>query len=164
MKVEPVAMNEAELRSFLLEANRHGYAAGRAARTLREADRSTTIVYESGEWRFHDNYFGGEPFGGRAVVCLKDRPVWMVVYYGRVEGRDAEIQPVYAFLQHALLLAPERFPVRGPDEYVQGVLAYRNAHRGDVENFWGEETIHDGARHVYTARYAGGLVDRRGGD
>ena len=52
-------MDEAALRLFLMDASRRGYAAGRSALTVPEADHSTTIVHEDGEWRFHDNYFGG---------------------------------------------------------------------------------------------------------
>ena len=157
-------MDEATLLGFLLEASRRGYAAGRSAVKVREVDGSTTIVYDLGDWRFHDNYFGGEPYGGREVVFLGGRPVWMAVYYGWVEGAGADTQRVYSFLQRALREAPAAFPVRGPDEFSEGPSTYRNAHEGGLANFSGEETIHDGGRRVYTARYLGGLVDRRAGD
>jgi Domain of unknown function (DUF5680) len=157
-------MDEAGLLRFLLDASRRGYAAGGSAVKVREADHSTTIVYERGEWRFHDNYFGGEPYGGRAVVSLGGRPVWMAIYYGWVEGRSVGVETVYSFLQGALLQAPEEFPVRGPDDFSQGPFAYRNVYLGDVANFSGEETIYESGQLVYTARYAGGLVDRRPGD
>lgn len=157
-------MDEAALRSFLLEASRRGYAAGHGAVKVREADHSTTIVHEHGEWRFHDNYFGGEPYGGREVVFLGGRPVWMAVYYGWVEDANAAVETVYAFLQRALREAPAESPVRGPAEFSEGPFTYRNALAGGVLNFTGEETIRQGGRLVYTARYLGGLVDRRDGD
>lgn len=157
-------MDTADLVRFLLDANRYGYAAGQAARQRREADHSTTIVHASGDWTFHDNYFGGEPYGGRAVVFQKGRPVWMTVYYGRVEGPDAEVQAVYLFLQRALRLAPEDFPVRGPAEFCADAFTYRNVWHGDVQGFRGEETIHQRGGRVYAAWYTGGLVDRRPGD
>ena len=157
-------MDEAALLRFLLDASRRGYAAGRSAVKVREADHSTTIVLEHGEWRFHDNYFGGEPYGGREVVFLGGRPVWMAVYYGWVEGANIRIESVYSFLQRALREAPPEFPVRGPDAFTEGRFSYRNAHEGGVVSFWGQETIHEDERLVYTARYAGGLVDQRGGE
>jgi hypothetical protein len=157
-------MDEAALLGFLLEASRRGYAAGRNATKVRETDGSTTIVYGHGNWTFHDNYFGGEPYGGREVVFFQGRPVWMAVYYGWVVGAGVDVERVYAFLQRALREAPAAFPVRGPDEFSEGSLTYRHAHNGGVENFSGEETIHDGGRHVYSARYLGGLVDQRAGD
>ena len=67
-------MDETALLRFLLEAGQRGYAAGGNAVKIREADHSTTIVLDQGEWRFHDNYFGGEPYGGREVVFLRGRP------------------------------------------------------------------------------------------
>ena len=157
-------MDEAALLQFLLDASRRGYAAGGSVVKVQEADHSTTIVLEQGKWRFHDNYFGGEPYGGREVVFLEGRPVWMAVYYGWVEGASADPERVYTFLQRALREAPAAFPVRGPDEFSEGRSTYRNAHEGGVANFSGEETIHEGGRLVYTARYVGGLVDRRPGD
>lgn len=157
-------MDTANLLRFLRDAHQHGYAAGRAARQRREADHSTTITHETEEWAFHDNYFGGEPYGGRSVVFRNGKPVWMAVYYGRVEGPPTEVQPVYSFLQRALLLAPEDFPVRGPAEFCDNAFAYRNVRHGDVRGFRGEETIHHRGQHVYTAWYSGGLVDRRPGD
>src|SRR5207245_10498296 len=92
-------MEAAVLLQFLLDASRRGYAAGGSVVKVKEADHSTTIVLEVGKWRFHDNYFGGEPYGGREVVFLEGRPVWMAVYYGWVEGASAGAERVYAFLQ-----------------------------------------------------------------
>ena len=157
-------MDEVGLLRFLVDASRRGYAAGRTAVKVREDDHSTTIVHERGDWKFHDNYFGGEPYGGRSVVFFGGRPVWMAVYYGWVEGMGAGVETVYSFLQGALLRAPEEFPVRGPDEFSDGAFTYRNVHQGGVASFSGEETIHEDERLVYTARYVGGLVDQRSGD
>src|SRR6266446_8026852 len=90
-------MDEAALLQFLLDASRRGYAAGGGVVKVQEADHSTTIVLEHGKWRFHDNYFGGEPYGGREVVFLEGRPIWMAVYYGWVEGASADPERVYVF-------------------------------------------------------------------
>ena len=147
---------------FLLEASQQGYAAGSGAVKTREADQSTTIVHEQGDWRLHDNYFGGEPYGGREVVFFRGRPVWMAVYYGRVA--DADVDPVYSFLQRALRAAPIEFPVRGPETFEEGRFSYRNVHEGGVVSFSGQETIFQDGSLVYTAHYAGGVVDRRTGD
>lgn len=160
----PAGVDGAALIRFLLDANRRGYSAGAAVTKTAERDRSTTIVFETGDWRFHDNYFGGEPYGGRAVAFLRETPVWMAVYYGSVDGSDGQVQPVFSFLQRALREAPERLPFRGPDDFSDGAFTYRTTRRGTVERFWGEETIHRGAELVYRARYGGGLVDQRAGD
>jgi Domain of unknown function (DUF5680) len=114
---------------------RRGYAAGRSAVKTREADPSTTIVLEQGDWKFHDNYFGGEPYDGREVVFLRGQPVWMAIYYGQVQ--DANVDSVYSFLQRAFRDAPADFPVRGPEELTEGPFSYQNVHDGDVASFSG---------------------------
>ena len=81
-------MDETALLKFLLDASRRGYAAGSVAVKKREADHSMTIELEQGPWKFHDNYFGGEPYGGREVVFFEGRPVWMAVYYGHVDDAN----------------------------------------------------------------------------
>jgi hypothetical protein len=156
-------MDQAAFLRFLLETSRRGYAAGSSAIKTRETDQSTTIVLEEGEWRFHDNYFGGEPYGGREVVFFRSQPVWMAVYYGYVH-KYATVDSVYSFLQRALHDAPADFPVRGPEVLTEGRFSYRNVHDGDVNSFSGHEIIQEDGREVYSAHYAGGFVDRRAGD
>ncbi len=63
--------NKTDLCKFLAEAKKSTYAAGDAAKKVVNDDKSTTLVYENGDWKYHDNYFGGEPFGGREVVFYK---------------------------------------------------------------------------------------------
>src|SRR2546422_11715758 len=99
-------MDEVSLLRFLVDASRRGYAAGRTAVKVREADHSTTIVHERGEWKFHDNYFGGEPYGGRSVVFLGGRPVLVGVSYGWVGGMWAGGEEVVYVFTGALTRGP----------------------------------------------------------
>ncbi len=154
-------MHEA-LRQFLLESNRAGYAAGEKKHWIKEADVSTTIPYESGEWRSHDNFFGGEPYGGRVVVFYRGKPVWIMVYYGWV-AEGIETNPVYAALRRALERMPEESPFRGPKEYSEDGYVYTNDWTGDLKQFSGEEKIFSQDVPVYKANYMGGLVDQRVG-
>lgn len=148
------------LKQFILEASKNTYASGDENIKKKEKDNSTTIVYEKGNYKYHDNYFGGEPYGGREVVFYKSKPVWMMIYYGWVvEG--VENSEVYGILTKALSNVTLDMPYRGPKEFVDGDLKYVNTLDGDVENFSGEEEIFKGDILLYTARYMGGLVDRR---
>ena len=150
-----------ELRQFIHNASKKTYASGDENLRKKNDDGSTTIVYEEGDYRYHDNYFGGEPYGGREVVFHKGKPLWMMVYYGWVvEGIDSD--EVYGILTKALSNSALDMPYRGPKEYIDGDLKYVNNMEGDVENFKGEEKILKGDTLLYTARYIGGLVDRRG--
>lgn len=151
-----------ELREFLVKAKKSTYAAGDTAKKVIEGDKSTTLVFEEGDWRYHDNYFGGEPYGGREVVFFRGQPVYIMVYYGCVNESVSDVQSVYKVLQSVLRLIPEDKPFRGPSQYQQDGLKYLNVFEGEIDNFSGEETIKsvDGIE-IYKAKYIGGLVDRR---
>lgn len=150
------------LIQFLLDSNLAGYTAGDEKKWIKEPDGSTTIPFEKGEWKAHDNFFGGEPYGGRIVVFHKDKPVWVMVYYGWIVP-DKEPDPVYAILRSALKLMPKNAPFRGPKEYIDRNFVYTNTWNGDIENYSGEEHITENGILIYNANYMGGLVDTRQG-
>lgn len=147
-----------ELKSFLLASNEAGYAGDKApAKT--EEDKSTTIIFEKGDWKSEDNYFGGEPYGGRVIVFYKNLPVWIMVYYGWVESSVTDFGQVYGFLKKALLNMPPDNPYRGPKELIEGEYSYFNSWNGEIDRFSGEEIIQKGGKEIYRAKYLGGLVD-----
>ena len=149
-----------ELKQFIHSASKNTYASGDTNIRQRNEDKSTTIVYEEGDYKYHDNYFGGEPYGGREIVFYKNKPLWMMVYYGyMMEGTNQE--EITKVLLGALSNSTLDMPYRGPKEYIDGDLKYVNELEGDVENFKGEEKILKGNTLLYSARYMGGLVDRR---
>lgn len=156
-------MSLLELKEFLIASNKAGYAGGEEKKWIKEPDGSTTIPYEKGDWKSHDNFFGGEPYGGRIVVFYKNLPVWMMVYYGWV-AEGVESNPIYGVLHGALMQMPDEAPFRGPKEYKEGELVYSNDWNGDVGRYSGEEQIKDMAGNLlYKANYFGGLVDQRRG-
>ena len=147
-----------QLLAFLIKAKRDGYASGEAT-TVEEPDGSHSTRVKDGDFEFHDNWFGGEPFGGREVVLYKGEPYWMMVYYGSNNG-DKEI---VEFLRKALGQMPQDFPARGPMLLEEGELKYQNQWTGDIHSFSGEEKIMSGNVETYSAKYQGGLVDQREG-
>lgn len=155
-------MNKEDLRKFLIESNAAGYAEGDSKKWVKEDDKSTTIPFKSGDWKSHDNFFGGEPYGGRTVVFYKENPAWIMVYYGWVE-EGVEVDTVYKVLRGSLMQMPEEAPFRGPKEYKEEEFTYTNTWNGDVERFDGEEKITQGEELIYKADYRGGLVDQRRG-
>ena len=155
-------MDKEGLRQFLVDSNKAGYAGGEEIKWIKEPDGSTTIPFEKGEWRSHDNFFGGEPYGGRTVVFHGRKPVWMMVYYGWV-AEGVETNPVYGVLRGALIQMPEDYPFRGPKKYEEGEFIYTNSWDGEVDRFSGEEQIMQEDKLIYKANYIGGLVDQRQG-
>ncbi len=149
------------LREFLVKAKKSTYASGDASKEIVELDKSTTLIFEEGDFKYHDNYFGGEPYGGREVVFFKGEPVYIMVYYGLVYEEIADFRGVYRILQKALSLISEDKPYRGPKEYSEGNYTYINNFIGEISNFSGEESISYQDKELYKAKYMGGLVDRR---
>lgn len=155
-------MDLSQLRDFLIASNNAGYAGGEEKKWIKEVDGSTTIPFEKGDWKSNDNFYGGEPYGGRIVVFYKDKPFWMMVYYGWVE-EGTETNPIYGILREALKRMPEEAPFRGPKEYKQDNFTYTNNWSGDVDRYFGEEQITKDGKLFYKASYIGGLVDQRKG-
>lgn len=151
-------MKNTDLKQFIYNSSRATYASGDESIKVKQPDGSTTIEYREGNWAFHDNYFGGEPYGGREVVFYQGKPVWMMVYYGFVyiEIGNAE---VYGILMEALRNTTADAPYRGPEKFEKGNWRYENKLEGEVGNFRGTEKIYRDEECVYEASYIGGLVD-----
>lgn len=155
-------IDKQRLCKFLSDAKKLTYAAGETAKKIVEADKSTTLIFEDGDLKYHDNYFGGEPFGGREVVFLQNKPIYIMTYYGLVNESVSDFETVYKVLQKALSLIPEDYPFRGPNEYSENGLTYKNSHNGEIDNFFGEEIISSSqGKEIYKAKYIGGFVCQR---
>ena len=151
-------MSTQPLRDFLISFNTAGYASGNESMWIKESDGSTSINFEKEEFKAHDNFFGGEPYGGREVVFFNNKPSWMMVYYGFV-AQLADKNEVYKALRNALMNQPKDFPVRGPNVIEFNGFVYQNNWSGDLERFSGKENILKDGIIVYEASYLGGLVD-----
>jgi len=150
-------INNEELRKFINIADKP-HADG-TAEINREPDHSSTIVFDSGDWKMHDNFFGGEPYGGRQVVYYKDQPVWFCAYYGKITDSKLDVRLVYDFLRKSLRQAPVNGFSRGPKSFVADEFEYRNKATGSLETFSGHESILYKGVEVYWADYLGGVVD-----
>ena len=152
-------MDKNALKKFLMDVGKKGYSEVGDKIALGN-DGSKTILIEDGDWKIHDNFFGGEPYGGREVISYKGKPVWIMVYYGNVD-EVVNTRDIYPFLRKALALQPEEFPVRGPKELTERDFKYENNWEGDLDEFKGSEKILKDGREVYKASYIGGFIDIR---
>ncbi len=149
-----------ELCTFLVEAKKSTYASWDKAEKILEKDKSTTLSFEKWDWKYHDNYFWWEPYGGREVVFFEWTPIYIMLYYGWVEKNVNDIWDVYKTLQGALLLIPENNPYRWPEKYKNWDYLYSNKFIWEVNNFSGEEKITLNWKEVYRAKYIWWLVDQ----
>jgi len=147
------------LQNFLYNANLAGYASGNGKNWFKETDGSTTIIYQQGKFKFHDNFFGGEPYGGRIIISYAGHPTWIMIYYGYLTTKNLEPNIVYDVLRHALLHTSKDLPLRGPDCYQEKDFTYNNFPFGKLNHFSGIETIVQDNKTIYQAVYHGGLVD-----
>jgi hypothetical protein len=147
------------IKKFLFEANQYGYS-NEDAQIVNESDGSHTISHENGDWKFHDNFFGGEPYGGREVIFYRNKPVWMMVYYGAIHDRFLK-EKIYKFLRASLRKVPDDEPYRGPASYNKGDWLYRNTVIGDIKSFTGKEIILYKGHEVFHTIYQGGLVEQQ---
>ncbi len=150
-----------KLCRFLVEAKKWTYASLDSATKIQEKDKSTTLIFENWDWKYHDNYFGGEPYGWREVVFFKNKPIYIMTYYWRINKWVPNIWEVYKTLQDALFLITKENPYRGPTKYIKWDYIYKNEFVWEVDGFSGEEIIIHNEKEVYKAKYMWWFVDQR---
>ena len=86
-------MNLKELCQFLVIAKKQTYAAGDKAKKTLEKDKSTTITFEQGDWKYHDNYFGG-----KQKTLVKTSPYLMKQLFCEMKKLKTEYQQQFPLL------------------------------------------------------------------
>ena len=139
---------------FLLVAGAQTYA-GKGGETAKPSRLGAhELVFEEGEYRYEDLYFGGQHFIGEETLYRQGNCVWGMNYCGRTLGEGFSGD----FLKAALLLRPREMPYRGPKLYRDGRYTYHNEVTGDFGWFQGREAIYCDERHVFECIYHGGWV------
>ncbi len=147
-----------ELPDFLVKAKTHTYASQGEAKERTLDDGAKEFVYQEGDWKYRDRYFGSEAFTGEEIVTKDNHPVWTMNYYGRVISKSIRSGEMSDFLKESLLqVKPER-PFRGPSEYQRNEWKYKDNSAGTIEDFHGEEEIFFNKTKVYKLSYHGGLI------
>jgi len=147
---------------FLVKAKGQTYAAqGDDATITPLLPGSRQLEYREGPLLYRDIYFGGAYFVGQETVYYNSSALWAMGYAGGLmsaAGRPADMRPVYDFLRAALRQVAAERPYRGPNTFRQGEYSYRDESQGEVDDFWGVETITHRDQQVYHLRYSGGLL------
>lgn len=149
----------ATLTKFLNESNKSTYANESAPKVEASRLRSEDYHFEKDGLIYHDTYFGGRDFIGGEIVYKENTPVWGMNYYGYVLNPTISEKDVYDFLRKALMKEySDIIPVRGPQNFVDGVWVYTNSPAGNLARFTGKEEITYKDEIIYRADYHGGFI------
>jgi hypothetical protein len=119
------------------------------------------LTRKDGNWKYEDEYYGGEPYSGNETLWLNDKDVFRCVYWGKVAS-DVNFSDIYSFLRKALKEGPNGNCVhRGPEKFIEDDLTYTNECKGTIEEFVQTERIFINDREVYTAHFIGGRINVR---
>lgn len=138
---------------FRIEANKATYA-GFGTPATSSRPNSHDYIYEKGDYLYIDTYLGSECFSGEEAVWVKQSPVYVMNYSGRVLSDKFSGN----FLKEALRAASKDMPYRGPACYQAGEYIYQTKVIGDPTWFQGYEEIYYENCKVYECYYHGGLV------
>lgn len=157
-----VAKHGAELQDFFYRANLKGYGGDPDPYSIVVSpDGSTKISYHEENWRYLDEFYGGEPFSGMTTIWYQGKVCFTMVYWGKVLP-GANQKKVYACLKAALRASKPEHPWRGPNGLVANNLRYTNIWHGNIEKFYGQEKIGNiNDDWLYECDYRGGIVNLR---
>ena len=151
---------EKDLVEFIVEASLHTYADPTAkALTTSYRPECDEYLYESGNWKYLDSYVWKRDGGGEEIVYYKNKPVWVMNYYGFIVGEATDTKAVYAFLHRALAKRHETLPVRGASYSEDVGFRYEVEYdREEIANLHGIERIYEHNTLVYECYLHGGFV------
>lgn len=148
--------------AFLVTAKCQTYATqGDDATVTPLLPGSHQLEYREDPLLYRDIYFGGAYFVGQETVYYNSSALWAMGYAGgltRAAVRSSEMRLVYDFLRASLRQVAAERPYRGPRTFRQGEYSYRDESQGEVDCFWGVETITYQDQQVYQLHYSGGLL------
>jgi len=150
--------NAEDIKKQLRKFNLMGYA----DETTKYEDNGKggkILTRTDGDWKYEDEFYGGEPYSGNETLWFNGKDVFRCVYWGKV-AEGINFSDIYAFLRRALKEEPNGNCVhRGPEKFIEGDLIYTNECKGNIEEFVQTERIFIKDKEVYMAYFIGGRVN-----
>lgn len=146
-------MIEDSVISFLIRAKKETYAASRPADGSSRCC-SYDLMFEEGEYKYLDSYFGSHLFSGQEVIWKNDVPIWAMNYVGRVLSDQFDSKFLKEALQHPTI----DLPYRGKNFYQSGDYTYIFEVCGEFSWFKGREIIFYQDELVYELELHGGVI------
>jgi len=149
------------LSNFLVKAKIATYASiGETDERVLE-DGAKELVFEDGNLKYRDRYYGFNPFIGEEVVFENGKIVWSMNYYGKITSNIISAKQIYEFLKMAMRQVKEDRPFRGPNNLKSGDFEYIDKSTGDINDFSGTEKILFKGQEIYRLVYHGGNVKNK---
>ena len=142
---------------FLIKAKTSTYADGIKYKVPSTNANSIDYHYEEDNFIYHDTYFGSKEFYGEEIVNFDNSPIWHMEYKGGVLNDDTT--EIYAkVLKPALKNVDNKFPLRGPKEFLVDDYKYTFESIGTFDQFEGKERIYKKDKLVYELICHGGKI------
>lgn len=149
-KIQRNASYLEDLADFLYRAKQETWAGNGAFEQL--PDGGKRYSFSEGNWKYVDEYLGYLNSQGQEVASCNGKPLWGMVYAGRmvsfpknvknVEQKKTFAHESFEFLKRALQNPPINFPVRGPPRFGEdNPFSYMFTWEGNLNDFSGEENI-----------------------
>lgn len=147
-----------ELLCFIRKAKQSTYASALSV-AKKTSYGGENYRVERGNWIYTDTYFGNLVDCGQERVSEDGKVIWIMAYRGGILKEHEDLRKkAFGFLKKCIRMAPEDFPVRGPEKVEDGDWVYENTWKGDIESFVGEENIYFKGEKICFRNYFGGLV------
>jgi len=147
-----------EIKNQIRKFNLMGYA-DESVKYEDNSKNGKILTRIDGDWKYEDEYYGGEPYSGNETLWLNDKDVFRCVYWGKVVY-GINFSDIYSFLRKALKEDPNGSCVhRGPEKFIEGNLTYTNDCKGNIEEFVQMERIFVNDVEVYIAHFVGGRIN-----
>lgn len=156
-----INLTDTSLYSFISEAGRNTYPAGKTAETKPERKDFIELTYSKGDLSYRDSFVAGDlKSAGMELVRHKGKPIWYSNYGGGiVDGQEALAKLAIGFLKKAFLHRDASFQsFRGPKELIDQDWEYKYEQDGDVNWFSGNETIKFKGKLVFYHKVFGGRI------
>jgi len=151
-----------DFKKFLIDAKKATYASqGDDASVVPYFNGSKQLEYQMEDFKYRDIYYGTSFFIGQEVVEYKEKPIWSMIYSGGIIITDPSKKQTfdtYRFLREAMKLVDLESLYRGPRFFEEQEFFYKNDFKGQLDNFWGVETIEKNGFIIYELRYSGGNI------
>ena len=150
-----------ELNEFLVKAKISTYASeGERGEAILD-DSSKELIYEKGNFKYRDRYFGFKAFVGEEIVWKEGKAIWGMNYYGEITSNPVSDKEIYTFLQKCLRQIKKERPFRGPTSFKEGDFEYIDESQGEIDKFTGVEKILYKGEVVFFLNYHGGIIKKK---